>query len=88
MFFFHKEDVYIGFSMEELLMVRETLKREGIKYTYKIIDSSGQWLGPSTSRGKFGSFKMNQHFEKQYVGSVRKKDAANAKYFIHSVLHS
>lgn len=54
----------------------------------KTIDSSRQWLGPGTSKGKFESFKMNQNFEKQYVVSVRKKDAENAKYFIHRVLHS
>lgn len=29
MFFFNKEDVYIGFSMEELSKVRAILEREG-----------------------------------------------------------
>lgn len=87
-FFFNKEDVYKGFSMEELSKVRDILKREGIKYTYKVIDPSGQWLGTGTKRGNFGSFGMNKNYEKQYVVSVRKKDAENAKYFIHSVLHS
>ena len=88
MFFFNKEDVYIGYSMEELAKVREILKREGIKYTYKVNDSSGQWLGNGTSRGNFGSFGRNKNYEKQYVVSVKKKDAENAKYFIHNVLHS
>ncbi|MFD1781733.1 hypothetical protein ACFSFW_24100 [Fredinandcohnia salidurans] len=87
MFFFNKEDVYIGFSMEELSKVRAILEREGIKSSYKTIDPSGKWLGPGTSRGNFGSFGINKNFEKQYVVSVRKKDAGNAKYFINSVLY-
>ena len=43
MLFFNKVDVYIGYSMEELAKVRAILKREGIKYTYKVNDSSGKW---------------------------------------------
>ncbi|MFF3101920.1 hypothetical protein [Viridibacillus arvi] len=87
MYFFNKEVVYIGYSMEELSKVRAILKREDIDYTYKVIDPSGQWLGPGTNRGNFGSFGMNKKYEKQYVVSVKKKDLENAKYFIHSVLH-
>ncbi|WP_458413258.1 hypothetical protein ACNQFZ_21195 [Schinkia sp. CFF1] len=87
MFFFNKVDVYIGYSLEELSKVRGILGREGIKYTYKVIDHSGQWVGHGTSRGNFGSFGMNRNYEKQYVVSVKKKDSENAKYFIHSVLH-
>ena len=78
MFFFNKEDVYIGYSMEELSKVREILGIKGIKYTYKVI---------GTTRGNFGSFGMNKNYETQYVVSVKKKDSENAKYFIHSVLH-
>ena len=59
--------------MEELSKVRAILKREGIKYSYKVIDPSGQWLGPGTSRGNFGSIGMNKNYEKQYVVSVKKK---------------
>ncbi|MEK5443415.1 MULTISPECIES: hypothetical protein [unclassified Fredinandcohnia] len=88
MVFFNLVDVYIGFSMEELLKIRAILKRENIKYTYKIFDPSENWLGPGTIRGNFGSFGMNKNYEKQYIVSVRKKDAENAKYFIHCVLHS
>lgn len=87
-FFFNKEDVYTGFSMEEFSKVRAVLQRKGIKYTNKVIDSSGRWVGSGTSRGNFGSFGMNTNYEKQYIVSVRKKDAEDAKYFVHSVLHS
>lgn len=78
MLFFNKVDVYIGYSMEELAKV--FLKREGIKYTYKVNDSLGQWLGNGTSRGNFGSFGMNKNYEKQYVvpaNEAKKKDKPN-----------
>lgn len=87
MFYFIKEDVYVGYSMKELAMVREVLTREGIKYNYKVIDTSGEWSGPGTSRGRFGSSKTDPELEKQYIVSVRKKDAVNAKHLVHSVLY-
>ena len=61
MFLFDKEDVYIGYSIEELSKVREILKKESIKYTYKVIN----YLGNDTTRGNFGSFGMNMDYEKQ-----------------------
>jgi hypothetical protein len=87
-FFLNKEEVYIGYSMEEFSKVREVLNGKGIKYNYKVIDLSAKWLGQGTTRGNFGSIGMNKNYEKQYVVSVKKKDAENAKYFIHSVLYS
>jgi hypothetical protein len=53
MFFFNKEDVYIGYSLEELFKVRAILEKEGIKYTYKVVNHSG-W-----GRGRSGSFGLN-----------------------------
>ena len=50
MFFFNKEDIYIGFSMEELSKVREILESKNINYTYKVINHSGQWMGRGTMR--------------------------------------
>jgi len=88
MYFFIKEDVYIGYSMEKLSKVRAILNSEGIKFTYKIIDPSAQWIGHGTKRGNYGSFGMNRNYEKQYVVSVKKKDAENAKYFVYRALYS
>jgi len=88
MFFFTKEEVYIGYSMEELSKIRAILNSEGIKFTYKVIDSSTQWIGSGTRRGNFGSFGMNSKYEKQYVVSVKKKDAEHAKYFVHRALNA
>ncbi len=88
MIFFNKEEVYVGYSMEECSKVRRILKSKNIKCTYKVIDLSDRWLGQGTTRGNFGSFGMNKNYEKQYVVSVKKKDAENAKYYIHSGLSS
>jgi hypothetical protein len=87
MWFFNKEEIYIGYSMEELSKVRGILENKGIKYTYKVIDRSGQWLGRGTTRGNFGIIGMNSNYEKQYVVSVKKKDSENAKFWVNSVLH-
>jgi hypothetical protein len=87
MFFFDKEDVYIGYSLEELSKVRDTLENEGIKYTYKIINHSGQWTGRGSTRGNRGSFGMNMDYEKQYVVSVKKSDYEKAKYLVDKILH-
>lgn len=74
--------MYIGYSLEELSKVRGILEKEGIKYTYKVINHSGM------TRSKFGSFGMNMDYEKQYVLSVKKNDYEKAKYLISSILHS
>ncbi|MCC3359243.1 hypothetical protein [Bacillus sp. REN16] len=88
MFFFNKEDVYIGYSMEELSKVRDQLESKGIKYKYNVINGSGKMLGRGTTRGNFGSIGINNNYEKQYVVSVREKDYESAKYWIDKVLHS
>lgn len=88
MFFFNKEEIYSGYSLDELSKVRAALNREGIKYDYKVVDPSVQWLGPGTKRGNYGSFGMNTKYEKQYIVSVKKKDAESAKYFVDKALRS
>ncbi len=87
MFLFNKEDVYIGYSLEELSKVRGILKKEGIKYTYKVISRSGEWAGLGSKRGKFGNLGMKMDYEKQYVVSVKKNDYEKAKYLVNNILH-
>jgi hypothetical protein len=87
MFLFNKEDVYIGYSMDELSKVRECLDLERIKYSHKIMNHSAQWNGRGTARGSFGSAGMNMDYENQYVVSVKKSDGEKASYLINKVLH-
>jgi len=70
-----------------LSKVREILENESIKYTYKVVNHSGQWLGRGSTRSNLGSFGMNMDYEKQYIVSVKKKDYEKAKYLTNSVLH-
>jgi len=81
MFFFEKEDVYIGFSLAEVAKIIEALAREGIKYTYKVVDHSG-W-----GRGRRGSFGLNPEYQRQYAISVHKKDSEKAKYLVNKALY-
>ena len=87
MFLFNMESVYIGYSLQELSKVRDILKREGIKYSYKVVNNSGQWSRLGTRRSRFGSFGMNMNYEKQYAVYVHKKDLEKAKNLVNSVLH-
>lgn len=81
--FFNKEEIYAGYSMHDFSKVVDILKREGMKYSYKVVNPSRQ-----KNRVTFGSFGLNSNFENLYVVKVRKKDAEIAKYFIQKVLHS
>lgn len=84
MILFNKEQIYIGNSMQELKEVREALKKEGIKYTYKVTDLS---LGAGTTKGMYGSCGINMDYQnKQYIVSVKKKDSEKAKSIINRVL--
>ena len=85
---FFKEDVYIGYSIGDLAKVRQTLANEGIKYSYKVLDQSGQWMGRGTVRGNSGSMGMNMDYSKQYTLSVKRKDFEQASYLVNRALHS
>ena len=87
MFLFNKENVYIGYSLEELSKVREVLENEGIKYSYKSVNRSEQWSGLGTRRGKFGSYGINMDYEKQYTVYVHRKDFEKAKHQVNRTLH-
>lgn len=88
MCFFKREDVYIGYSLVELSKVRTILEKEGIKYSYKVVNHLGQWFVHGTRRGTYGSVGINLDYEKQYVVSVKKSDYENAKYLVNKVMHS
>jgi len=87
MFVFNKESVYVGYSLDELLKVRKALEQEGIKYSYKVKNHSGQWMARGTRRGRFGSFGMNMNYERQYAVYVHRKDFEEAKYLVNKALH-
>ena len=73
----------IGYSIEELSKVRESLENESIKYSYKVVNRSGQ----GTRRGKLGSYGINMDYEKQYTVYVHRKDFEKAKHIVNRALH-
>ena len=87
MFYFNKEDVYIGYSIKELSKVRNILEKEGIKYSQKVVNHSGQWSRLGTRRSRSGSYGMNIDYEKQYTVYVHRKDFEKAKHLINRALH-
>ena len=88
MFLFNKEDVYVGYSLEELYKVRGILDKEGIKYSYKVNNPGAKWfwLGRGTTRGNLGSFGMNSDYERQYIVRVKKGDYERAMYLVNKAL--
>lgn len=87
MFLFNREDVYIGYSIEDLSKVRETLEKEGIKYSHKVVNRSGQLSGRGTRRGASGSYGINMDYEKLYTVYVHRKDFEKAKHLVNRALH-
>lgn len=81
MFLFNSEEVYLGYSLEELSKVRECLAMEGIKYKYKVVSHS------SHSRGRYGSMGLNMNYEKQYYVYVKNVDYERSKYLVERALH-
>ncbi|MDV3427140.1 MAG: hypothetical protein LIR50_08150 [Bacillota bacterium] len=81
MLLFNKEEVYIGYSIEDLSKVINILKENKIKYTHREINHSER------SRRRFGSFGINKDYEIQYTVSVNKKDKEEAEYLINKALH-
>lgn len=85
---FFREEVYIGYSLGDLAKVRQALVNEGIKYSYKVVDHSGQWAGRGTIRSNFGSAGLNMDYSRQYSVSVKRKDFEAASYIVNKALHS
>lgn len=81
MLLFNKEDVYIGYSIEDLSKVINVLKENNIKYTHRVISNSRR------NGRRTGNFGINKDFEIQYTVSVNKKDKEEAEYFINKALH-
>ncbi|SHJ65331.1 hypothetical protein [Parasporobacterium paucivorans] len=82
MFLFNKEEVYLGYSLDDFNKVREIFETECIEYTYKIINHSTELAGHGTIRSGVGSRSINAKYENLYSICVKKKDFENAKYLI------
>lgn len=82
MFLFDKEDVYIGYSLDEVSRIINTLSENNIKYTHKVV----KYLS-GDERFSFKRVGINMDYETQYTISVKKKDYDEAKYLVNKTLH-
>jgi|GEM_PF-380747 len=81
-FFFNKQDVYIGYSIEEVAKVINIFKENDIKYAYKLTKHLSD-----SDMISFERVGMNMDYDAQYTISVKERDYEEAKYLVNKVLH-
>lgn len=82
MFLFNREEVYIGFSMNDAHKVMTILKDHGIKYQYKVTNLTQKWTGRGNTRSTSGSLGINQDFSTEYMVYVKKENLEEAEFLI------
>ena len=83
MFLFNMEEVYIGYSIEDLSKIINILIENNIKYKYKSLKRLR-----SDERFSLRKVGVNMDYETQHTVSVSQSDYDEAKYFVNKVLHS
>ncbi len=75
--FLTRKELYITFNIEEMVRVRNILKDNNIEYDIKIF-SRDFW-----SRGRTGSFGINQSYNYEYKFYVKRSEYEKALHFIN-----
>lgn len=75
--FWNRKEVYIGYLDGKFYKVLDILKRNKIKYDYKIFDNGNE--------ARFGSFGENQAFKRQCYMYVAVKDFETAQFLLRDV---
>lgn len=71
--FWNRKEVFTGYSLQEFNDIRFKIAAHGIKYGYKVVDStSSSFFG--SRRARAGSFGVNMDYTKTYYLYVHKKD--------------
>lgn len=81
-FLLNKEEVYIGYLMEDVSNIVGILKENNIKYKHKIVK-----LLRSDERFSLRRVNVDMNYETQYTIYVKQSDYEKAKYLINKVLH-
>lgn len=81
-FFFNKQDIYIGYSIDEVAIIINVLINNKIKYKHSVISSLR-----SDERFSIKRVGVDMNYEKQYTISVKQSDYDRAKYLVNNVLH-
>ena len=72
---FGKKTVYAGKDSHQFHEMREYLKRNNVKYQYKVDGQSGMWSGGGKLRGVQGSIGTGSGRDKLYEIVIKAKDA-------------
>ncbi len=83
MLLFNDEDVYIGYSVDEVTKITSVLTENNIKYKHKVVK-----LLRSDERFSLRRVGVNMNYETQHTVSVKQSDNEQAKYLVNKVLHS
>jgi len=77
------EEVYMCFSMDDFIKVRDAVDREGIPNKRKIFAHSGTYIGRRSARERSSAVIGNHtDYAKQFRLFVKKEDAEQARYLI------
>lgn len=81
-FLFNKEDVYIGYSIEDVSKIICVLKENNIKYKHRVVK-----LLRNDERFSLRRVNIDMNYETQYTISVKQSDCDKAKYLINKILY-
>lgn len=82
MFLFNKEDIYIGYSIEDVSKIIGVLKENNIKYKHRVVK-----LLRNDERFSLRRVNIDMNYETQYTISVKQSDCDNAKYLVNKILY-
>lgn len=79
---FNNEDIYIGYSIEEVSKIIGILTENNIKYNNKVLK-----LLRDDERFSLKRVNVNMDYETQYTISVKQSDCEEAKYLVNKILY-
>ncbi|MGB4589160.1 MAG: hypothetical protein WBI17_08020 [Clostridiaceae bacterium] len=75
----NRKEVFVGNSLQRFNEARNKLSSNGIKYVYKVVDSTSPSYFGSSNRARTGTFGINMDLAKTYYLYVHKKDYSHAQ---------
>lgn len=78
----NRKEVFVGNSLQRFNEVRYILSSNGIKYDYRVVDSTSPSYFGSSSRARTGTLGINMDLAKTYYLYVHKNDYDSAQALI------
>lgn len=70
----NRKEAFVGNSLQKFNEVCFSLSSNGIKYKYKVFDSTSPSLFGTSNRARTGTFGINMDYTKTYYIYVHKND--------------